>query len=482
MTYSPPISSSTAAPRAVLPGPPTPLGMVSEVQHVLRFFGDPVGIMRHHWETHGAISGVNGRTAANARRLIFAFGADYNQQVLTQPDVFYSSSMLDVPHASVQRLIAGLTFLNGDAHKTKRRLVMPHFHRQYIQAYRDDMVALTARLLDTWQIGSTRDIARDAHQLTARIAIKTLFGLEDDAAATHMHQLIEEWMGLAVSPMLRVFPYNLPGTVQHRLRHVSDELEAAIRALIAEKRRDPVRYTDLMAMLLQARDEDGNKLSEDDLIGQTNVLFLAGHETSGNALGWTLFLLAQHPDILEAVQAELAAVLQGAPPTVAQLDALSLLERVIKESMRLLPPVVWTQRVVQEPVVMGGYELSPGATVILSHYITHHSPDLYPEPERFNPARWEVDRPRPYTYMAFSAGPRMCIGASFAMMELKIVLAMILQRFRLSVVPGARIDRQVTVTLAPRHGLPMRIHASDQRVAAQPVSGDIHEMVDLPVG
>jgi cytochrome P450 len=486
MTYSssppPAVTHAGRIEQAQLPGPSTPLGILSEFQHVLRFFSDPVAVMRNHWQTHGAISGLNGQGAASARRLIFAFGPTYNQQILSQPDVFHSSSMLNVPHPSVQRLTAGLTFLNGDAHKSRRRLVMPHFHRQYIQAYRDDMVSLTGRMLDTWQVGNTRDMARDAHQLTARIAIKTLFGLDGDAAAARMHHLIESWMGLAVSPMLRAFPFNLPGTVQRRLRQVSDELESDIRALIAEKRRDPARYTDLMAMLLQSRDEDGGRLSEDDLIGQTNVLFLAGHETSGNALGWTLFLLAQHPHILRDVRDELDGVLGGAPPTIAQLDALPLLERVIKESMRVLPPVVWIQRIVQEPVTLGGYDLPRGATVILSHYITHHLPDLYPQPERFDPARWEAHRPRPYEYMAFSAGPRMCIGSAFAMMELKIVLAMILQRFHLTMAPDARVDRQVTVTLSPRHGLPMQIHPPDHRPAVQPVSGNIHEMVDLPAG
>jgi cytochrome P450 len=156
-----------------------------------------------------------------------------------------------------------------------------------------------------------------------------------------------------------------------------------------------------------------------------------------------------------------------------------LLECVIKESMRVLPSVVYNTRNSTEPFELGPYHLPSGTTVGFSNYITHHMPELYPQPEKFLPQRWLSTTPSPYEYLPFGAGPRICIGATFAMMMLKISLAMIVQRYRLTVAPGSRIDRKVTVTLSPKYGVPMRIGPPDRQFAKSEVRGNIHEMVDL---
>jgi cytochrome P450 len=217
-----------------------------------------------------------------------------------------------------------------------------------------------------------------------------------------------------------------------------------------------------------------------ELIGQAVHFFAAANHTTKDSLTWTLFLLAQHPEVMADLHDELHGTLRGGAPTVEQLARLPLLERVIRESLRLLPPVSYYSRGNVEPARLGPYSLRKGTTVVLSHYVTHHMPDLYPQPERFLPDRWRSINPSPYAYLPFGAGPRMCVGATFAMQTLKIALAVILQRFRLEVVPDARIDRQVTTTLWPRHGLPMRLHRQDRGFTSTPVCGNIHEMVDLP--
>jgi cytochrome P450 len=172
-------------------------------------------------------------------------------------------------------------------------------------------------------------------------------------------------------------------------------------------------------------------------------------------------------------------VLGGAPPTREQLPQLNFLENVINESMRILPPVPFTIRATQRDMAMGPADVPRNTRVLCSHYLTHHMAEIYPEPERFRPERWQSIEPSQYEFLPFSAGPRVCIGASFAFQVLKISLAMMLQRFRFSVIPRSRIDRVIRITMGPREGLPMTIHPNDRKFAANEVRGQIHEMVQM---
>jgi cytochrome P450 len=236
----------------------------------------------------------------------------------------------------------------------------------------------------------------------------------------------------------------------------------------------------MLSMLLEARDEEGGKLSEDELIGHAGVIFGAGHETSSNALSWTLLLLAQHPRVLSDLCDELVGKLRGGAPTFDDLADLPLLDRVIKESLRLFPPGALNHRIAARDSELGEYRIAAGTEILSSIYHTHRMPDLYPEPLRFLPERWERADPGPYGYNPFSAGPRMCIGATFAWFEIKIVLALLLQRFRLELVPNQRIGRYFGITLAPSPRVLMRVSRTDRRFSrAAPIHGQIHEMVDL---
>jgi cytochrome P450 len=221
-------------------------------------------------------------------------------------------------------------------------------------------------------------------------------------------------------------------------------------------------------------------MTDTELVGQTAILFMASFETTASALTWTLFLLAQHPAVMRDLMDELSGVLGGNPPVAEQLARLPFLNNVIKESMRVLPPVPYTVRATTKYLNMGPHRVPTGARILCSHYLTHHLPDLYPEPERFRPERWNEIDPNQYEYMPFSAGPRVCIGAMFATQLLKISLATMLQRFRFTVVPETRIDRIVRITMQPRQGLPMMISKNDRKFAASPVLGQIREMVTLP--
>lgn len=269
-----------------------------------------------------------------------------------------------------------------------------------------------------------------------------------------------------------------------RLLKLSQQLMAKLRDLIDAKRRHGADTGDVMDVLVHhARDADGAAMTEDELIGQANLLFLAGHETTANSLTWTLFLLMQHPRVRADLLDELRGVLHGDPPRLEHLSRLPLLERVIKESMRVLPAVPLGMRTTASALEFAGHDLPAHAEIIFSQYHTHHDPAIYVEPLRFDPSRWERLEPTAYEYIPFGGGARMCIGASFALMEIKAVLATLLQRWEPCLRPGTRVDRYVNLTLSPKHGLPVGLQsAGSGTMAATPVVGDVHEMVALPRG
>ncbi|GAC1650172.1 MAG: hypothetical protein NVS4B8_24200 [Herpetosiphon sp.] len=447
---------------------------------------DPVAFMTRLHRDYGAIVAL----ARNDPHSVFAFGPAYNQQLLSDPQLYYSTSLdlnsinLHVAHDTAwYRTGTGLLGMNGARHKQQRRLIMPAFHRKQVEGYHRTIVDITQRFLNDWHqqvpVGQPRDIQADMRHLALMIASQTLFGVDASRQAQSVGHTIERWIGANASPFVLLLPFNLPGSARRRVLQVSEDLEAQIKAIINRKRAAPSAERDVLDMLLAARDEDGGALTDDELIGQATVLFVAGHETSANALTWTLFLLEQHPYVLADVLDELESVLHGAAPSLHQLAELPMLDHVVKESMRLLPPVTLSQRICMEPVAIGPYKLPSHSAINWSPYITHRLPDIYPDPQRFRPARWDTLTVSPYAYVPFGAGPRMCIGAAFAMQEIKIILAMLLQRFRLQLVPGIRVDRQVRITLQPKHGMSMVVTQQDRQLRRTLVQGNIHEMVDL---
>lgn len=478
---------------------PAPLPVVGRLAQMMRFGRDTVGEARKLFRQYGKLVTI---AAGGGTRIyspfpdcpgtVLTYGPDAVREVTTQHDVYqkahlsgrlYPQGEVGARQEPLKRYAAGLFGVNGNEHRRHRRMMQPAFAKHRLPAYHDDMVRLTVETLDGWQAGQTREIHREMQVLTRRIVTKTLFGEDTGPDDGGTGQLFQDSIRLLANPLTRLFPYDWPGMPYGRFLTIAADLDQRMREIIARKRERTSDDGDVLSMLIKARDEeDGGGLTEDELIGHTGVLFIAGHETSANALNWTLLLLSQHPQIHAQVQDEVRSVLQGDPPTAEQLEQMPLLTWVVKESMRVLPPAPWNARVTSCETTLLGQPLPAGTEVFVSILETHHLEDLYPQPSRFDPLRWEHLDPSPYEYNPFSAGPRMCIGAGFAMQEIRIVLAVLLGRFRLEFLPVRRVDRFGNIVMAPKQGLRMKICPRDgqyQRGVGS-VRGNIRELVELP--
>ena len=462
-----------------IPGPYS-IPLFGIYANFIHFLSDPPGYMNYLHKTYGEIA-----TLTQSRtKYVFVFTPKYNEIVLNNNSLFYSHSIDDLPiriprESSLSRLFSGLHQMNGVKHSQQRRLMMPAFHSHRITVYHNHIVALTEQKLSEWQGYKHLDILRETRELALSIAIKTRVGLDPLQEGKILGDLLERWIRTVFSISTTLLPFDIPGFPYRQLLQLSDRLEQEIQIIIQQKREMGVDRGDVLSMLLKAQDLDGTQITDNELIGQTATLFVAGHDITARVLTWTLFLLSQHPLTMADLVDELESKLQGSAPTIEQLGDLPLLERVIKESMRLLPPVMWWSRISQAPFSLGPYALPQGTTVIVSQFVTHRLPEIYQEPHKFLPERWRTIHPSVYEYIPFSAGPRVCMGAASAMMEMKLVLSMILQRYRLTLLPKARIDRWGLMLSAPKQGLPMRVAQQDRSFTKSEVYGNIRKIVDL---
>jgi cytochrome P450 len=487
--------------------------VLGALPHIIRFARDPIGAAGRLFARYGDLVAIvrapSRIVSPRGRCIILANGPELNREILTQHERYWTTSLsgpfypedADLARAEtsrlpgqataarlkpLRRLLTGLFQVNGDEHKRHRRLLQPAFHKMRIDAYRDAMAELTTEMLSTWKVGEVRNVLADMTRLTLRIATKTLFGEDVGERGVELAQLMQDWLLTVISPAMLI-PLDIKPLPYQRFLDLSRDIDQRTAAILHEKhariaaapKEDVAR--DILSMLIAARDEDGSALTEDEIVGHAGVIFAAGHETSTNALAWTLFLLAMHPDVACDLTDELSSVLRGDVPTVEQLGKLPLLDAVIKESMRVLPPVPLHPRVVAEDTELGGHSLPARTELFVSIYHIHHDQAIFDDPHRFRPERWSRIKPSPFEYNPFSAGPRMCIGAAFAMMEIKIALATLLQRFRVELLPGMTIDHRVAITMAPRAGLPMRVRPADggYRSGPRDVRGTVRDLLSL---
>ena len=467
-------------------GPRAPFGSFVST---LRFFGDPIGCMQTLRHEYGELAAIVDRSPA----LICAFGAEYNREVLSKGSVFQHSAELPIPTpegSALEKFNASVIFANGETHRKYRRLMMPAFSKASLEAYAPDMVAMAEQSLRRWPVGETVDLVPLLRELTTNIVLRCIFGLDPERGEARLAALEAKMLDAVTSPLTIALPLRIPGTPYNSLLRAAEQMRTYLLELLARKREQAEGQRDALSLMiqansLQASEEHGSPLSDDELLGNVHTLFVAGYDTSAHTLGWTLLLLERHPEVFAELLDELDTELGGAPPRLDQLDRLVVLDRVLKESMRLIPatPMLFT-RVLSEATQLGEVSLPAQANVVLSPYVTHRDPALYHRPQRFMPSRWARIQPTPYEYLPFGAGPRTCLGVGFASQVLRLVLPMIVQRFNFALAPGAVVDRKVRgIVTAPKHGLPMAISKQDRQfVCGHAIAGDIHEMVEFGPG
>jgi cytochrome P450 len=460
------IRSQTSAP---IPGPRALPG-TGQTLAGLRLAAQPLTLLKNHYQTYGAFSGLTA-FPNGAKGTVLALGPDFNQAVLSNPGLFYSPDLSILQQSALTRLTSGLVSMNGERHRQQRRLMMPSFHRQAVAGYAGLMAHYTADMLRRWQNAGQINLMPELRQLILRIVSHTLFGLDDPAENENLGKLLFRWTRLANSPVYVLLP-----PLRRQLYRLSEQLERELMALISRKRAAGGDTNDVLSTLIQAHDEDGARLTDTELIGQLAILFIAGHETTVNALAWTLILLARHPALRLELSQTLQSTLNGAAPAVEQAYALPLLDHVVRESMRLLPPVIYTARIAHEAAELGDYALAKDSAIILSQFITHRLPEIYPQPDHFLPRRWAHLDVSPYQYLPFSAGSRMCIGATFASLEIRIVLAMLLPR--LQVAPLAKVDYQAAGNvLLPKGDVPCAVYPAGEQRPASGISGSLDDLL-----
>lgn len=358
----------------------------------------------------------------------------------------------------------GLLTSDGDVWRSSRRLVQPAFHATRIDAYGDVMTEYTEAMVEGWSSGAIYDIRQEMMKLTLGIVAKTLFDADlDGDLSERVGQAVtvsQEHADEQFSRLLTV-PRWLPTQENRRSQAAVDDLDRILAEIISARRASGEDRGDLLSMLLLSREEDsGRGLTDQQVRDESMTLFLAGHETTAVALTWTWVLLHQHPDVRRRLEDEVDQVLKGRSARVGDLGDLTYTGQVIEEAMRLYPPAWIIGRQAIEPVDIGPYHLERGTTVLVSPFALHREPVYYPDPEDFDPGRFSpeqvADRPR-YAYLPFGGGPRICIGNSFAMQEARLILATMVQRVRLELVPGADLTPDPLITLRPKYSVNMRV-------------------------
>ena len=457
---SPAVSSTPVT--SLPPGPKiSPIGSLT-----YRFSRDPLKFLRTVAWTYGDLASCR----MSGEVLFFVNHPQHIRDILvTNHRNFTKSRGLE---RTKLLLGNGLLTSEGAFHLRQRRLMQPAFHRERIAAYARTMVQHADELRRQWRDGATLDVSQEMTRVTLSIAGKTLFGVDVESQAREVGRALTEVMEsfwLSMMPFASVIE-RLPVGPMRRARDARERLDAIIYGMIAERRANHAGNNvrgDLLSMLLVAQDEDdGSTMTDRQVRDEAMTIFLAGHETTANALTWTWYLVSQSPDVEARLHEEVDRVLQGRLPGVADIPSLAFVEGVVTESMRLYPPawIIGRRAIAAHPI---GEYLAPARTIFLmSPWAMHRDARFFSEPDRFLPARWtpEFKAALPkFAYFPFGGGPRQCIGESFAWMELVLVVATIAQQWKLRLVPDHPVVPQPVVTLRTKHGLRMTIHARNTK-------------------
>ncbi|HEU0027945.1 MAG TPA: cytochrome P450 [Ktedonobacterales bacterium] len=460
------MSTNTTAPArrtasALQRTPPGPRGL-PVVGSLPQFRRDPLGFFQGLQRSYGDIVTV---TMMGVQVTLFMRPEYTYYFFVDHAQAFDSGSQRDI----MKRFLGeGLLTTDGEIHRRQRRLVQPAFHKKRVEGYAEIMTSQTEQMLNAWRPGAELNISRELQELTLRIIVQALFDLDLQTQSHELSQLFTDVVENQPPGLVSRGLPPLPFGREARGMAARDKLDEFVYGLIAQRRAEGVDRGDVLSMLLKARDEDGAAMDDKQVRDQTMTLIAAGHETTTNALSWTFHLLSQNPAAYDRLLAEVCDVLGDRAPTVDDLPRMPYLDSVITESLRIYPPAWTVNRFAREPFELGGYQFPARTRAIIPQWVVHHLPEVWGDPQSFRPERWtpgfRQSLPRG-AYFPFGMGPRICIGMPLAEMEMRLVLATILQRYTPRVIPGWPVQPFPRITLRLAHGLGVRLEPAAQLAA-----------------
>jgi len=434
------------------------------IGNALDFFkteGMPVEALRQASQQQGDVM----RVQVGARTMyVVADPVLIHEILVKRVQEFHKLSVLNQKPRGLDRFFRnGILTSDYPEWRPQHKIIQPLMHTKHIEGYAETMVRMGEQLLAGWRAGSTRDLHADMTQVTMWIIAETMFGM--DIANTPQLQLAGRLgQAITVADTTRPLPEFLLGQRNRQAAKVNEIMSALVAQLMQERRAnaDSQQRSDLLTLLMQTTDEEGNPMPDEFVRNNILTLFFAGHETTANTLVWALHYLAQNPTVLATLHAEVDATLQGRAPTLTDLRKLPYTQMVIKETMRIEPTVAMIPRALTADTELGGYQLTKGSVVLIPPYIVHRDPRWWRAAEQFDPTRFSAENepniPK-FAYLPFGGGPRICIGNHFALMEAQILLSMIVSRFELRHAPKATVVPLRQVTTHPQYGLPMTVQA-----------------------
>ncbi|HRN51385.1 MAG TPA: cytochrome P450 [Anaerolineales bacterium] len=429
------------------------------VGNLPQFARNPIGFLTRLQSELGDVAAFS---LLGSRSVLLSHPEDVDR-VLVETGKRYNNGKTGNMHALNAILGNGLVASEGDFWRKQRKLMAPSFHHQSIKKYADLIVSATQDLASTWQDGAERDIHEDMMELTQRIIMKALFDVDVQDNAHKASQAFDAMMhalGAEMRGIEAVLPSSIPTPSRTKLKEGIEYINTMLVNIIEERMTSTEEKHDLLTMLMDARDDEDQPMSIQQLLDEIRTLYLAGHETTATTLSWAWLLLSQNPEQYATLQKEVADILQGRTPTADDAQLLPYCNAVIKEALRMYPVAWVTRRMALEDVEIRGFHIEKGTFVFLSPWILHHDPRWFEQPEQFVPERWLKDKaelPAREAYIPFGGGPRICIGNGLAMMESVLVLATLLQRFSVHVLPEQPVEMELAGTMRPKHGLRARL-------------------------
>ena len=417
---------------------------------------NPILLFTHLAKQYGDISHYK----LGPKHIIFLNNPEYIREVMV---VQHSNFVKERTQRRAKLLLGeGMITADGQTHRRQRQVAQPSFHRQRVPAYAQAIIERAASTRDQWRDGDQLDIYREMMHFALGTISRTLFSTELGPEVVTLNDatsdIMDVYNAVVLLPGIRAL-LKIPGTPLRKFVHARDRFDSMVYRLIEEHRRGG-DSSDLLSAMLAAQPEMG--WTDSDLRDQVLTVFLAGYETVAIALTWTWYLLSQNPESQARFHSELDQVLGGRLPTYEDIPRLRYTEMVLSESMRLFPPAWAMGREATGDFELGPYRLPAGTTVLMSQFVTHRDPRLFPDPMRFDPERFTPEakaaRPR-FSYFPFGMGPRQCIGEALAWMEGILTLATFAQKWRMELVPGQTVDPQPLFTLRPKNGIHMRLRA-----------------------